>query len=78
LSYKELNTSLRSFYLTEYTSSLTIIKMLNPSDIIFVNLPPNSRLFNQYQADITPQISRKKINVYDSDAKKLRYLSYSN
>lgn len=78
LNYTELSPSLRNFYLTEYTSSMTIIKMLNPKDIIFVNLPPNSsRLFNQYQADIQAQFPRK-VMVYDINARKICYLSYSN
>jgi len=78
LKYNELSTSLRNFYLTEYTSSMTVIQLLNPKDIIFVNLPPNSsRLFNQYQTDINSQFPRK-VMVYDSNIKKICYLSYSN
>lgn len=54
-----------------------MIKLLNPKDIIFVNLPLNNKLFNQYQADISSQFTRK-IMVYDSNVKKICYLSYSN
>ena len=44
----EPNRAMKGFHTPEYSSSMRVIKIIKPKDIIFVNLPPGGRLFNCY------------------------------
>jgi hypothetical protein len=71
----------KNIHKTEYNSSLKIIQMIKPSNIILLNVP-NNATFRGYQAEIprlfTRQVSAesKKVNIFDINAKKNCYLSF--
>lgn len=72
----------KNIHKTEYNSSLKIIQMIKPSNIILLNVP-NNGTFRGYQAQIPRLFSfqnneGKKVNVFDINAKKNCYLSFEN
>lgn len=74
----QLSASVRNFHKTEYKSSLRVINHIKPKDIIFVNMPLQGNLLSSYLADFSNFKDQRKISAFDSNVKKLCYLSYSN
>jgi hypothetical protein len=73
-----LDLTAKSFHHTEFQSSLRVINYIKPKDIIFVNMPRTGNLLNNYQFNLAQFKDQRKVTAYDSNVKKLTYLSYSN
>lgn len=78
---RQLSKGVRNFHKTEYRSSLRVIHLIQPKDIVFVNMPgqgAGGRLLSTYQADFGQFGGQSKISAFNSSEKKECYFSYSN
>lgn len=73
----------KNIHKTEYNSSLKIIQLIRPTNVILLNVP-NQATFRGYQAEIPRLFSSqagapsRKVNVFDINAKRNCYLSFEN
>lgn len=71
----------KNIHKTEYNSSLKIIQMIKPKNIILLNVP-NASTFRAYNNDIPKLFARQdnsnKCSLFDINAKKYCYLLFEN
>ena len=82
LSHFPITNFADNIYKTEFESSLKLIQLIGPNNIIFVNTPPNSSTFRNYQNNIDQFANSygdvghkgKRVRLFDSNVKKNCYL----